>query len=73
MVRTEIVQHDNQTFVWVCTLEFLEHLPDILLFGAFPEGDNGVTIDGKNAKGVGPDLFSILHQRSKSGAVRTRQ
>ena len=73
MVRTEIVQHDNQAFVRVCTLEFLEHLPDILLFGAFPEGDNGVTIDGKNAKGVGPDLFSILHQRSKSGAVRTRR
>ncbi len=62
VVRTEIVQHDNQAFVWICTPEFLEHLPDILLFGAFPEGDNGVTIDGKNAKGVGPDLLGVLHQ-----------
>ncbi len=27
VVRTEIVQHDNQAFIWVYPLEFLEYLP----------------------------------------------
>ena len=44
--------------------EFLEYLLDILLFRVFSEGDNGITIDGKNTEGVSPDLLGVLHQWS---------
>ena len=33
-------------------------------YRVFSEGDNGVTIDGKNTEGVSPDLLGVLHQWS---------
>lgn len=37
--------------------------PDIFLFGAFPEGDNGHAIDGRDGKGVDTEFCGILHER----------
>ena len=62
-VRTEVVQHDDQPLSRVRSLELLQHLTDIFLFGVLPEGDDRGAIDHKNARGIGSDLRGILHQR----------
>ena len=62
-VRTEVIQHDDQPFSWVCLPEFFEHLANVFFFGSLPKGDDGVAIDRKDAKGVGSNLLSVFYLR----------
>jgi len=63
MVRTEVVQHDDQEFVWLYLFLLVQDLPDIFLFGVVSKRDDGIAVDGKNAKGICLDLFCNFYER----------
>ena len=60
VVRSEVVQHDDQPISGVCSLKLLQQLPDVFLCGVLSEGDDGDTLDRKNLQAIGPDLRSIF-------------
>ena len=59
----EVIEDNDEPFVWICPLILFQHFPDVFLFGAFSEGDDGRAIDGKDAKRVGPELLGVFHER----------
>lgn len=63
MMRAEVVEDDDKPFVGIRSPVLSQHLPNVFLFGALPERDDGRAVDGENGKRIGPDLFGILHER----------
>ena len=63
MMGFEVVKDNDEPLVWICPLISFQHFPDVFLFGAFSEGDDGHAIDGKDAKRVSPDLRGVFHER----------
>jgi hypothetical protein len=63
MMRAEVVEDNDEPFTGVRSLILSQHFPDVFLFGAFSEGDDGHAIDGKDAKRVSPDLRGVFHER----------
>ena len=63
MMGFEVVKDNDEPLVWICPLISFQHFPDVFLFGALPECDDGRAVDGKDAKRVGPDLLGVFHER----------
>jgi hypothetical protein len=62
VMRLEVVEDDDKPFIGICFFIRSQHLPDVLLFRALLERDDGGAVDGENGEGVGPDLRSVLHE-----------
>lgn len=49
MMGFEVVKDNDEPLVWICPLISFQHFPDVFLFGALPECDDGRAVDGKDA------------------------
>ncbi len=52
MMGFEVVKDNDEPLVWICPLISFQHFPDVFLFGALPECDDGRAVDGKDAQAL---------------------